>query len=126
VTDPAHRITLLTPVGSDGLTHFNSLDGSTFDPFTKTLLITSETGSPNGGVIQITTSWPPVINRLDGILGSAAYEGIHPDDKGNLLIIEDAGGKSVNVDPNDPTSPVAARQPNSVVYRFLPVDRTEL
>jgi hypothetical protein len=29
VTDPAHRITLLTPVGSDGLTHFNSTDGST-------------------------------------------------------------------------------------------------
>ena len=31
VTDPAHRITLLTPVGGDGLTHLNSLDGSAWN-----------------------------------------------------------------------------------------------
>jgi hypothetical protein len=126
VTDPAHRITLLTPTGSDGLTHFNALDGSTYDPFTGTMLFTAETGSPNGGVIQITTSWPPVVTRMDGIMGSAGYEGIHPDNKGNILIIEDAGGTAVNVDPSDPNSPVAAKQPNSFVYRFVPVDRTDL
>src|SRR5262245_61419108 len=40
VTDPAHRITLLTPVGADGLTHFNSIDGTVWNPFTKTLLFT--------------------------------------------------------------------------------------
>jgi len=45
-TDPAHRITLLTPVGDDGLTHLNSVDGSTYDPFTKTLLFTMETRFP--------------------------------------------------------------------------------
>ena len=28
VTDPAHRITLLTPAGLDGKTHFNANDGS--------------------------------------------------------------------------------------------------
>ena len=33
VTDPAHRITLLTPVNpATGLTGFNSLDGATWDP----------------------------------------------------------------------------------------------
>jgi hypothetical protein len=90
------------------------------------MLFTSETGFPNGRVIQITKSWPPAVTRLDGIIGSAGFEGIHPDNKGNLLVIEDAGGKSVNVDPNDPNSPVAARQPNSFVYRFVPVDRTDL
>jgi hypothetical protein len=52
VTDPAHRITLLTPVGSDGLTHFNSIDGSTYDPFTITLLFTMETSFPNGAFFK--------------------------------------------------------------------------
>src|SRR5262249_18908829 len=33
VADPDHRITLLTPVGADGLTHFNSIDGSCWNPF---------------------------------------------------------------------------------------------
>src|SRR5436190_12139564 len=83
VTDPAHRITLLTPVGADGLTHLNSLDGSTWDPFTHTLLVTSENGA-DGGVIELTPGWPPVQRSLDGIVGKAGYEGIHPDDHGNL------------------------------------------
>ena len=125
VKDPAHRITLLTPEGADGLTHFNSVDGSTYDPFTNTLLFTQEAGT-GGGVFQITATWPPVVTSLDGILGKAGYEGIHPDDRGNLLIIEDSGGSTVNVDPNDPASPKTAKQPNSFVYRFLPYDRKDL
>ena len=32
----------------------------------------------------------------------------------------------MNVDPNDPTSPKAARQPNAFVYRFVPYDPTDL
>jgi Bacterial protein of unknown function (DUF839) len=126
VTDPAHRITLLTPVGADGLTHFSAADGSTYDPFTHTLLFTQETGSPVGGVIQITTSWPPVITRLDGVFGSGGFEGIHPDDRGNILVVEDAGGTSVNVVPTDPTSAKVAKQPNSFVYRLVPYDKTDL
>ena len=125
VTDPAHRITLLTPLGEDRLTHFNSIDGSTYDPFTGTLLFTEEDGS-SGGVIQITTGWPPVVTTLDGVFGKAGYEGIHPDDLGNILIVEDAGGTSVPVDPNDPNSPKNARQPNSFVYRLVPTDPTDL
>src|SRR5438477_7104672 len=53
VMDSAHRITLLTPVGVDGKTHFNSIDGSTWNPFTRTLLFTQERGG-SGGVIEIT------------------------------------------------------------------------
>src|SRR6185369_14072633 len=126
VTDPAHRITLLTPVGSDGLTHFNSIDGSTYDPFTNTLLFTMETSFPKGGVLQATLGWPATVTRMDGILGSSGYEGIHPDGKGNLLIIEDAGGVAVNVVPKDPNSQKAAKQPNSFVYRFVPYDVSDL
>jgi hypothetical protein len=119
ITDPGHRITLLTPVGKDGKTHLNDIDGSTFDPFSKTLLFTQENGT-GGGVFEINVNYSPHVKRLYGQIGRAGYEGIHPDDRGNLLIIEDTGGKSVPVDPNNPSSPVAARNPNSFVYRYLP------
>ena len=58
-----------------------------------------------------------MVRTLYGVLGRASYEGIHPDDRGNLLIVEDTGGTTVNG---------AARQPNSFVYRFVPVDPTDL
>lgn len=116
VTDAAHRITLLTPVGSDALTHFNSIDGSTWDPFTHTLLFTQEAGA-NGGVIEITLDWPVTVRTLDGILGKGGYEGIHPDDRGNLFIVEDVGGTTVAS---------TAKQPNSFIYRFVPQDASDL
>src|SRR6267378_4536061 len=53
ITDPAHRITLLSPVDSTtGLTSFTRIDGSTWNPFTETLLFTQENGAA-GGVIEI-------------------------------------------------------------------------
>src|SRR5262249_27465323 len=62
--DP-HRITLLTPVNpATNQTGFGSIDGSTYNPFTKTMLFTQEAGS-NGGVIQLTIDWPVQINTLD-------------------------------------------------------------
>jgi hypothetical protein len=126
VSDPAHKVTLLTtPDPVTGLTGFSSIDGSTYDPFTNTLLFTQEAGT-SGGVIQVTSSWPPVVSTLYGIIGRGGFEGIHPDDLGNLLIIEDAGGTFVNVDPNDPNSPKTARQPNSFVYRFIPYNTADL
>jgi hypothetical protein len=119
VADPAHRITLLTPAsGSPLLTNLNSIDGSTFDPFTKTLMFTQEAGN-NGGVIEITVDWPVTVRTLDGIIGKGGYEGIHPDNNGNLLIIEDAGGITVN-------ALGGAKQPNSFVYRFVPVNPANL
>jgi len=126
VTDPAHRVTLLTPPDPvSGLTNFNSIDGSTYDPFSNTFLFTQEAGT-NGGIIEVTTTWPPSVSTLYGVIGRGGYEGIHPDDWGNLLIIEDAGGTFVNVDPNDPNSPKTGRQPNSFVYRFIPKDPADL
>src|SRR5262245_39955218 len=113
----SHRITLLTPVGPTGNTGFGSIDGSTYNPFTNKLLFTQEAGA-NGGVIQVTLGWPPQVNTLDAFLGKGGYEGIHPDDKGNIYIIEDAGGATSST-----TTPVnlnRARQPNSFVYRYLP------
>jgi hypothetical protein len=119
-----HRVTLLTPVNPNtGTTGLGSIDGSTYDPFTKTLLFTQEAGS-SGGVIQITTSWPPVVNTLDAFLGKAGYEGIHPDKHGNVYMIEDTGGATSNT-----TTPVnlnKGRQPNSFVYRFVPNNRNKI
>jgi hypothetical protein len=113
-----HRITLLTPVNpSTGQTGFGSIDGSTFNPFTGTMLFTQEAGTA-GGVIQITVQWPAQVSTLDAFLGKAGYEGIHPDNNGNIYMIEDTGGATSSA-----TSPVnlnKGRQPNSFVYRYVP------
>jgi len=130
VLDPAHRITLLTPVNSAGLTGFNRIDGSTWDPFTNTLLFTEENNGPDlngtGRVIQITPDWPPVLNTLEAFIGLGGYEGIHPDDKGVIYLQEDIGGPTapagtlatIDGAPNIPLQ--RARQPNSFVYRYVP------
>ena len=124
VTDPAHRITLLTPVGSDGLTHLNALDGSTWDPFTHTLLATQENDNA-AAPIQLSMDWPAKRTTLEAI-GRGGYEGIHPDDQGNLILAEDVGGTEVSVDPSDPSAPEVAKQPNSFIYRFVPKNRSDL
>jgi Bacterial protein of unknown function (DUF839) len=125
VADAAHRITLLTPPGTDGKTGLNRIDGSTWNPFTRTLLFTQENGA-SGGVVEITPGWPPIVRTLYGILGRGGYEGIHPDAAGNLYSAEDVGGTSVNSDPSNTNSPRTARQPNSFIYRFVPVNRADL
>lgn len=125
VKDPAHRITLLTPVGADGKTHFNSIDGSTWYPFSQTLLFTQEAGT-NGGVIEVDPEWGTPVRTLYGIFGQGGYEGIHPDDLGNVILCEDVGGTSVNNNPADAASPKNVRNPNSFVYRFVPKDKADL
>jgi uncharacterized protein DUF839 len=125
VKDPAHRITLLTPVGADGKTHLNRIDGSVWNPFTGTLLFTQENGN-QGGVVEIGAQWSSTPRTLYGSLGRGGYEGIHADDRGNLLLVEDVGGTTVNVNPADPLSPKAGRIPNSFVYRFVPSDPKDL
>jgi hypothetical protein len=128
ILDPLHRITLLTSVDTGGLTHFNSIDGSTWNPHTKTLLFTEESSSA-GGVIEVNPEWGSAgfPRTLYGSLGRGAYEGIHPDKHGNLLLFEDAGGTSVSIDPNNPTGATkTARNPNSFVYRFVPNNIADL
>jgi hypothetical protein len=123
VADPDHRITLLTPVDMiSGLTGFNSIDGSTWDPFSGTLLFTQEAGTI-GGVIEMGADFDPNtaggadLRTLYGSLGRGGYEGIHPDDWGNIVIIEDVGGTTVLN---------SGRNPNSFVYRFVPLSPDDL
>ena len=130
--DDARRITLLTPVGADGLTHFNALDGSTFNPFTNTLLFTEETstnvnGAINGtgSVIQISLDCQSRLTRLDPFFGRGSFEGIHPDDQGNIYVVEDASGTRPGGAATAPETgrlvPLrAAAQPNTFIYRYLP------
>ena len=125
VKDPAHRITLLTPVGQDGTTGLGSIDGSTWNPFTRTLFFTQERGS-GGAPVEITPEWPSQVRTLEGFFGKGGFEGIHPDNRGNIFLIEDVGGTSTNIDPSNPSSPKTARQPNSFVYRFVPNDITNI
>ena len=122
VASPDHRITLLTPVDANGLTNFNSIDGSTWDPFTGTMLFTEEAGA-NGGVIEMGSDFDPNtgagagLRTLYGSLGRGGFEGIHPDDSGNIWIAEDAGGTTVMNN---------GKNPNSFVYRFVPLNSNDL
>lgn len=120
----AHRITLLTPVDpATGTTGIGSIDGSTYNPFTRTMLFTQEAGA-NGGVIQTNVTWPPQVKTLDAFLGKGGYEGIHTDKRGNIYLIEDAGGATSST-----TTPVnlnKGRQPNSFVYRYVPNNRNRI
>src|SRR6266403_4259324 len=122
VAHPDHRITLMTPGDANGLTGFNSVDGSTWDPFSRTLLFTQEDG-PIGGVIEMGADFDPNtgggagLRTLYGSLGRGGYEGIHPDDRGNILIVEDVGGTLVLNN---------AKNPNSFVYRFVPLNQSDL
>ena len=122
VASPDHRFTLLTPADANGLTGFNSIDGSTWDPFSRTLLFTQEAGA-NGGVIEMGSDFDANTGRgsglrtLYGSLGRGGYEGIHPDDLGNIWIVEDVGGTTVMNN---------GRNPNSFVYRFVPTTPDDL
>jgi hypothetical protein len=132
--DDGRRITLLTPVGADGLTHFNAIDGSTYNPFTNTLLFTQETstgGNGTGAIIQITLDCQSTVNTLAAFFGLGGFEGIHADNKGNVYVAEDIGGARPGGAATAPETgrvvPLnAAAQPNSFVYRYLPNNPAKL
>jgi hypothetical protein len=129
VTDPAHRITLLNgETGANGVTGVSSVDGSTYDPFTETVLYTQETAfnaaytgvddKTSGGVVSQPLQWAntsiPARTRLDGSFGSGGYEGVQLDSLGNVYVVEDTGGSNVT----DGATPTKVKQPNSFVVRF--------
>ena len=120
----AHRITLLTPVDpATGNTGFGAIDGSTYNPFTNTLLFTEEAGA-NGGVIQANVTWPAQARTLDAFFGKGGFEGIHADKHGNIYFIEDTGGAT-----SPTTSPINlknGKQPNSFVFRYVPNNRNRI
>ena len=123
VAHPDHRVTLLTPVDMvSGLTGFNSIDGSAWDPFSGTMLFAQEAAA-NGGVIEMGSDFDPNagggagLRTLYGSIGRGGFEGIHPDDLGNIWIVEDVGGTTVQNN---------GRNPNSFIYRFVPVNSNDL
>lgn len=125
VTEPAHRITLLSPSAADGTTGLSSIDGDTYDPFSGDLLFTSEAGS-NGAVLTTKLRWtgtaPPPLAFLNGSIGRAGYEGAAVDKRGNVYLVEDTGGSTVT----DGATATKVKQPNSFVYRFKPTTGSDL
>ena len=64
------------------------------------MLFAQEAGA-NGGVIEMSSDFDPNtgggagLHTLYGSLGRGGYKGIHPDDLGNIWIVEDIGGSTV-------------------------------
>ena len=115
--DAAHRVTLLASTDVAG-NPLPTIDGSTWDPWAKRLLFTTESGS-NASALQATATFPSTVEDISGALGRGGYEGIQNDSDGNLWIVEDVGGKAGATNPH-------AKQPNSFVYRFVPKDKRDL
>jgi hypothetical protein len=126
VTDPEHRITLLsTATGNNDETGLSSIDGSTYDPFNGKLLFSGEGGS-NGSILQTNLRWSgtdaPTIQSLNGAFGRGGYEGLNVDPQGNVYVVEDTGGST----QSDNGTPTKVKQPNSFVYRFKPLKKGDL
>ncbi|MBY6243464.1 alkaline phosphatase PhoX [Methylosinus sp. Sm6] len=137
VADPAHRITLLTPVNeATGKTALNRIDGSSYDPFNDTLLFAEENedASLNGAgtVHSVSVTWPPVHKSYEAFIGLGGFEGVHPDNKGNIYLVEDIGGVTApagtkaTVDGVRNVPLLNAKQPHSFIYRYLPNNPKDL
>lgn len=118
-TDPAKRVSLVADVDAEGKA-FPTIDGITWNPFTKQLLLTAESSAPKGGAfaVSLDAAGNPVDGRavrLTG-LGSGGYEGVQTDAVGNVWLVEDIGGAAAS----------GGKVPNSYVYRFVPADRGDL
>jgi hypothetical protein len=108
--DAAHRVTLLATRDVTGAP-LATIDGSTWDPWAKRLLFTTENSSAPG-VYSATPGYSSIVENLSGSFGHGGYEGIQNDEDGNLWIAEDIGG------PNKPGT--TAKIPNSFLYRYVP------
>jgi hypothetical protein len=115
--DAAHRVTLLASTDEDG-NPLPLIDGSTWDPWAKKLLFTTESGD-NASIMTATATFPSTVEDVSGAVGRGGYEGVQNDSAGNLWIIEDVGG------PTGATN-THAKQPNSFVYRFVPENPKDL
>jgi hypothetical protein len=126
--DAAHRVTLLATQDT-ALHDLPAFDGSTWDPWAQRLLFTSENGlvpggnGAKGGVWQSTTE-PNTVQDISAALGRGGYEGIQNDSAGQLIIVEDSSGATVPGIPS--TNATNAKLPNSFVFRFVPVNPTDL
>jgi hypothetical protein len=107
--DAAHRVTLLATTDSSGQP-IAGIDGSTWDPFARRLLFTTEdSGAP---IYAATADYPSTVTDISGALGRSGYEGIQDDSYGNIWIADDTSG---------PAKPgTTAKQPNGFIYRYVP------
>jgi hypothetical protein len=113
--DQAHRITLMASTFVDGTT-LPDWDGSTWNPFAKRLLLTAE-GTAKAGMAQATLDHPAKVVDLASVVGRAGYEGVQNDNDGNVWLVDDSSG---------PTVATSTRIPGGFIYRFVPVDKTDL
>jgi hypothetical protein len=107
--DHEHRVTLLATQDSNG-NPIATIDGSTWDPWAKRLLFTTE--NPGAPTYAATPDYPSTVTDVSGALGRGGYEGIQLDSAGNVWIVEDVGGSS--------KGGTAAKRPNSFIYRYVP------
>jgi hypothetical protein len=107
--DAAHRVTLMATQDSAGKP-LSTIDGSTWDPFAKRLILTTE--SATAPTYAATAGYPSTVDDVSGSLGRGGYEGVQNDSDGNVWLVEDIGGAG--------KGGTAAKEPNSFVYRFVP------
>jgi hypothetical protein len=107
--DGAHRVTLLADHDASGKP-LATIDGTTWDPWAKRLLVTTE--NQNAPTYSATADYPSTVTDISGALGRGGYEGIQNDSRGNIWIVEDIGG---TLKPG-----TTAKRPNSFVYRYVP------
>jgi hypothetical protein len=113
--DAAHRVTLLAWQDTNG-SPLATIDGSTWDPFARRLLFTTE--NANAPTYAATPGYPSTVEDVSGALGRGGYEGIQDDGDGNIWIVEDIGGS------NKPGT--VAKVPNSFIYRYVPATPGDL
>ena len=99
-------------------TPVQTIDGSTWDPFARKLIFTTESTS-GVSAMQASVDFPSVVEPLTGSFGNAGYEGVQNDSDGNLWLVEDIGGPTSTTFPH-------SKQPNSFVYRFVPANPSDL
>jgi hypothetical protein len=113
--DARHRVTLMATHDVNG-NQIATIDGSTWDPWARRLLFTTE--NPSAPTYSATPGYPSKVVDVSGALGRGGYEGIQDDSAGNLWIVEDIGGSF-----KDATK---AKRPNSFIYRYVPRERGDL
>jgi hypothetical protein len=113
--DAAHRVTLLATTDADGHA-IATIDGSTWDPWARRLLLTTE--NQNAPTYAATPDFPSKVTDVSGALGRGGYEGIQNDSAGNIWIVEDIGGAF--------KGSTTAKRPNSFAYRYVPAKPGDL
>jgi hypothetical protein len=124
--DPAHRVTILSTRDQSAV--LPNFDGITYNPFAGKLLLTAEAGcASNAGVWMGELSYAAnaastTFVNASGIFGRAGYEGVQTASDGSIWLVEDVGGANVTVDGVNSR----AKYPNSYIYRFLSVSKSNL